>query len=224
MTNKPIPQDTFKYFLARFQKPPPRFTITLLIGGFVVITLAMVIVSGNFHPALFMRTASAVEAKPTATQIVKQNPADGILKISKDEIPVLQSLQQRQAILDKREQTVAQKEEELAQLQKHLEEKLANLSMLRREIGELIEERDAFEERRFEHLVKVYEGMKPAEAAPLVERLKNETAVRLFYRMKEKKVSRILGFIKPEIAARLSEHLASYQNTNEQASSSEERK
>jgi flagellar motility protein MotE (MotC chaperone) len=174
--------------------------------------------SGNFSPPLSMRTAAAVEQKEKATQVIKQTPTKEILKLSKDEIPLLQSLQKRQADLIKREQKVSKQEEELEQLKKHLEEKLANLEMLRNEIGELIKEREAFEERRFEHLVKVYEGMKPAEAGPLVERLNEETAVKLFYRMKEQKVSRIFGFIKPEIAAQLSERLASYQSTTDQAS------
>lgn len=216
MNNKPISNGVLKRFFSRLPHRQRQILIAFLVASPILITLGM-LVSGNLSPVLSMHTADAVEQSKKATQITKQTPSEGILKLSKDEIPLLQSLQKRQADLFKREQSVSKREEELEQLKIYLEEKLANVNMLRHEIGELIKEREAFEERRFEHLVKVYEGMKPAEAGPLLERLNKETAAKLFYRMKEQKVSRILGFIKPEIAVQLSEYLASYPSTNEQA-------
>jgi flagellar motility protein MotE (MotC chaperone) len=124
------------------------------------------------------------------------------------EIPLLRSLQERQEQLAERTKQLDQREETLRQVQQQIEEKLATLTLLRKEVGALLEEKTAFETKRFEHLVKVYEGMKPEEAAALVERLDQDTAVHLLAQMKGKKVSPILGALKPDVAVQLSERLA----------------
>jgi hypothetical protein len=135
-------------------------------------------------------------------------PPAPLFTLSASDIPLLQSLQERRKVIEDREKFVAEREAAFHLLQQQLEEKLASLTTLRKEIAALIGEKEAFEEKRFEHLVKVYEGMKPEEAASLIERLQEDTATKLFYHMKEKRVSQLLGFVKPEVAARLSERLA----------------
>lgn len=181
---------------------------TMVFGLFMVLVGFLFALGHVSSPFDFPHVASAKANQPDVLPTTKQPAAERLLSLSPGDIPLLQSLQERQNLLDAREQKLLQKEEELHQLKQYVEKKFNTLSMLRQEIGALIEEKEAFEARRFEHLVKVYEGMKPAEAAPLVERLNEETSVKLFYRMKEKKVSQILGFLKPDIAAHLSERLA----------------
>lgn len=139
-----------------------------------------------------------------------------LFTVSASDIPLLQSLQERHRVVEEREKHLTEREQTLHFLQQQIEEKLESLTTLRKEIGALIEEKEAFEEKRFEHLVKVYEGMKPEEAASLIERLQEDTAAKLFYRMKEKKVSQLLGFVKPEVAAKLSERLAALQQKDQQ--------
>jgi flagellar motility protein MotE (MotC chaperone) len=163
-------------------------------------------------PETSLRLALAKEPEAAPAKPASPPAEEPLLTLSTNDIPLLQSLQERQTLLDQRQKQLDQREAALQQLHKSIEEKLALLTVLRKEIGALIEEKEAFEEQRFEHLVKVYEGMKPAEAASLIERLQGDTAVKLFYRMKEKKVSQILGFISPDVAAKLSEQLAAYQN------------
>jgi flagellar motility protein MotE (MotC chaperone) len=200
-----IPQDT----PAVADSHHRRFLPYLSVLALALVILGLVFALGGFSlPDTALRLASARESEPETVKAPTQPPAEKLLTLSDGDIPLLQSLQERQTLLDARERQLAKQEEELRQLQQYLEEKLTTLAMLRKEIGALIEEKEAFEEQRFEHLVKVYEGMKPAEAASLIERLSEDTAVKLFYRMKEKKVSQILGFIKPEVAAKLSERLA----------------
>jgi flagellar motility protein MotE (MotC chaperone) len=143
-------------------------------------------------------------------------PSSPLFTLSASDIPLLQSLQERRKVIEEREKSVAEREAAFHSLEQQLEEKLASLTTLRKEIAALIGEKEAFEEKRFEHLVKVYEGMKPEEAASLIERLQEDTATKLFYRMKEKKVSQLLAFVKPEVAARLSERLAMQQQKDQQ--------
>jgi flagellar motility protein MotE (MotC chaperone) len=171
------------------------------------VAMGLAFVLGGFSPSKVVPSpAAAGENTPAKPQ--DSPKAEQMLTLSASDIPLLQSLQERQARLDEREKQLAAQEEALRALQRQLEEKLATLGILRKEIGELIEAKEAFEEKRFEHLVKVYEGMKPEEVASLIQRLNEDTAVKLFYQMKKKKVSQVLGFLHPDLAVRLSERLA----------------
>jgi flagellar motility protein MotE (MotC chaperone) len=125
-------------------------------------------------------------------------------------------LDERDQQLAKRDQQLAKREADLRLVQQQIEEKLTSLAMLRKEMSDLLQEKAAFEEKRFEHLVKVYEVMKPEEVSSLFERLNEDTAVRLLYQMKEKKAGQILASISPQVAARLSERLATQRQQESQ--------
>jgi flagellar motility protein MotE (MotC chaperone) len=184
-----------------------RFLPYVSVLVLVSLTVGLAFVLGGFPwPKPVLAPATAGENLPAQPE--GQTRTDPILTLSVSDIPLLQSLQERQARLEEREKQLAAQEESLRALQQQLEEKLATLAMLRKEIGDLVEAKEAFEEKRFEHLVKVYEGMKPEEVASLIQRLNEDTAVKLFYQMKKKKVSQVLGFLSPELAVRLSERLA----------------
>jgi flagellar motility protein MotE (MotC chaperone) len=190
----------------------------------VPLILGLVFVLGAVSPAKATRTPPA-EAKTPVKEIATTSP-EPLLTLKAGDIPVLKSLQERQALVEEREKQLATRETELRllQQQQQLEEKLATLSLLRKEVGELIQEKAAFDEKRFEHLVKVYEGMKAEEAASLIERLHEDTAVKLLYQMKEKKVGQILGSINPEVAAKLSERLAAQRQQEAQATTPKEKR
>ncbi len=160
---------------------------------------------------------------PTESKSPMQEPMaphaerEPLLALKTGDVPVLKSLQERQARVSEREQQLAEQEKRLAMreadlrlVQQQIEEKLTLLTTLRKEMGEVLQEQATFEEKRFEHLVKVYEVMKPAEVSSLVARLNEDTATRLLYQMKEKKVGQILAALAPEVAAKLSERLAVY--------------
>jgi flagellar motility protein MotE (MotC chaperone) len=194
-----------------------RFLPYLPVLILVPVVLGLAGLLGYFPPPEAVSgTATAGEKAAGQSRSPDAAPPPHLLTLSAQDIPLLQSIKERQAFVEEREQLLAKREEGLRFLQQQLEEKLTSLATLRKEIGALIEEKEAFEERRFDHLVKVYEGMKPEEAASLIERLQEDTAAKLFYRMKEKKVSQLLGFVKPDVAAKLSERLAAQQQKDQQ--------
>ena len=138
-----------------------------------------------------------------------------LLTLKAEDVPLLKSIQERQMQLDERDKQFANRDKQLANreadlrlVQQQIEDKLTTLALLRKEMGDLLQEKAAFEEKRFEHLVKVYEVMKPEEVSSLFERLNEDTAARLLYQMKEKKAGQILASISPQVAAKLSERLA----------------
>jgi len=157
-----------------------------------------------------------------------QQPAT-LLSLKAEDIPLLKSLRERQAQLEERDKQLAQREQQLAQreadlrlVQQQIEEKLTTLGMLRKAMGDLLQEKAIFEEKRFEHLVKVYEVMKPEEVSSLFERLNEDTAVRLLLQMKEKKAGQILAAISPQVAAKLSERLATQRHQVTQSAPTKE--
>ena len=190
-------------------------------------TLVGIVLGGLFDVFPPLQTAHSTmterqyaSQKIPVTKAKATKPPAPFFTLPPGQIPLLQSLQDRQARLEslaERERQLRKREEILVLLQKQIDAKLASLEILRKEIGILLLEKEAFEDQRFAHLVKVYEGMRPEEAASLVERLQAETAVRLFAHMKGRKVSKILESVKPEVAARLSERLAVLQQQAEHA-------
>jgi flagellar motility protein MotE (MotC chaperone) len=154
-----------------------------------------------------------------------------LLTLRAEDLPLLKTLRERQMQLDERDKQLATRDKQLANreadirlVQQQIEEKLTTLVMLRKEMSDLLQEKAAFEEKRFEHLVKVYEVMKPEEVSSLFERLNEDTAVRLLYQMKEKKAGQILASISPQVAAKLSERLATQRQQESQHTPVKEKK
>ncbi|MGE3540100.1 MAG: MotE family protein [Candidatus Tectimicrobiota bacterium] len=189
----------------------------LSLGCLALLGLALLLILGASSPP--RNTAPAApESRPAPQETAAARPErEPLLILKAGDIPILKSLQERQARLVERENLLMERETQLNMreaalrlVQQQIEEKLSMLSTLRKEMGEVLQEQAMFEEKRFEHLIKVYDVMKPADVSSLVSRLNEDTAVRLLYQMKEKKVGQILAALTPDVAAKLSERLAVY--------------
>jgi len=180
-------------------------SLTLLVPLFV----GLAVLLGGSAPAKTPPQRPGVEARipsPAMPQALRE--PEPLLTLKAEDVPLLKSLRERQMQLDERDKQLANREADLRLVQQQIEDKLTTLALLRKEMGDLLQEKAAFEEKRFEHLVKVYEVMKPEEVSSLFERLNEDTAARLLYQMKEKKAGQILASISPQVAAKLSERLA----------------
>ncbi len=187
-------------------------SLTLLVPLFV----GLAVLLGGSAPAKTPPQRPGVEARipsPAMPQALRE--PEPLLTLKAEDVPLLKSLRERQMQLDERDKQFANRDKQLANreadlrlVQQQIEDKLTTLALLRKEMGDLLQEKAAFEEKRFEHLVKVYEVMKPEEVSSLFERLNEDTAARLLYQMKEKKAGQILASISPQVAAKLSERLA----------------
>jgi len=187
-------------------------SLTLLVPLFVGLAVRL----GASAPAKTPPQSPGAEAKiPSPDMPQAPRAPEALLTLKVEDVPLLKSLRERQMQLDERDKQLTNRDKQLANreadlrlVQQQIEEKLTTLAMLRKEMSDLLQEKVAFEEKRFEHLVKVYEVMKPEEVSSLFERLNEDTAARLLYQMKEKKAGQILASISPQVAAKLSERLA----------------
>jgi len=113
---------------------------------------------------------------------------------------VLQKLSDRRAALDRRAQEVTQQEVVLKAAEQRVDEKLAKLKVMEQEIGGLVEQQAQQGDARLKGLVKIYETMKPREAARIFEELDTPTVLDVIGQMKEAKAAPILASMDPSKA------------------------
>ncbi len=82
------------------------------------------------------------------------------------------------------------------------------LMQLKATIEKLLQEEQAKEEARLQHLAKLYERMKPKEAAAAVEKMDRAFAARLLSLMGERPAAKILEALDSPIAADLSRRMS----------------
>jgi flagellar motility protein MotE (MotC chaperone) len=149
-------------------------------------------------------TAAATAPVAPATAQLPSDPT----RFTQSEIDLLQALSARRDQIDAREKSLAQREQLLQAAEKRLEEKVAELEGVKAELLRLIGRRNEEEDSRLRSLVRIYEAMKPKEAAQILEKLDMDVVVGVIERMKEAKVAPILAAMLPERAKTVTALLA----------------
>jgi len=109
---------------------------------------------------------------------------------------VLRGLEEKKTMIDKQQKVVEQEKKELNLFKEQIDEKIENLTALKKQIeGDLAlldqkkaqkeKEKDAEYEEKIGRLVKMYAGMKPKNAAQIVDKMDLEVAQEIFMRMRE---------------------------------------
>jgi flagellar motility protein MotE (MotC chaperone) len=146
-------------------------------------------------------TAGATPAPASSTaQRGASEPAPDPLLMSPSEIDVLQKLAQRRQELDKRAAEIAQQQVLLKAAEQRIDDKIAKLQSIETDIDGLADKRDQQEDARLKSLVKIYENMKPADAARIFEQLDMPILLEVLKRMREAKAAPILAAMDPEKA------------------------
>lgn len=103
----------------------------------------------------------------------------------------------RRAELEKSAKDVSMREALLSAAEKRIEQKLKELEGVRNEIQNLLKMGDERQSQQLESLVKIYETMKPKEAARIFEQLDLPVLLDVFQKMKETKTAPILAAMDP---------------------------
>ena len=125
-----------------------------------------------------------------------------------EELAVLQALSDRRDALDEREQILEARERQLAVAEQRIDEKIAELADLQVRIEELLALYDANEEEEIMSLVKIYETMKPKDAAPIFDTLDMDILLDIISRMSNIRSAPILARMDPARAQEVTELLA----------------
>ena len=139
---------------------------------------------------------------PTAAELAKE------AGLSPAELQVLQSLGTRRGQLDKREQDMDVQLALMAAAEAKLDAKIKALTGMKGDIAKLMVDADTKEQAEIDRLVKVFEGMKPKDAAPRIVLLDDSVRLPIAAKMKERSLSPIIAAMPPMEAKKLTEALA----------------
>jgi flagellar motility protein MotE (MotC chaperone) len=124
------------------------------------------------------------------------------------ESDVLERLGERRQQLDARERDLDMREKLIGAAEKRVEERVAELKAIEARIEASFGKRDEAEEEKLGALVKLYETMKPPDAAEIFNTLELSVLLDVVGRMKPAKASPIMAAMKPERAQEITVHLA----------------
>lgn len=128
--------------------------------------------------------------------------------LTDEEITLLQSLSERREAIEQRARELDQREILLKAAESRIDEKVAELEALRQSIEGLLAEHDEETEAQMKSLVKIYEAMKPKDAARIFGQLDLVVLLDVIERMKERKTAPILANMDPERAKTITLELA----------------
>ncbi|TVQ78253.1 MAG: hypothetical protein EA369_07235 [Bradymonadales bacterium] len=120
---------------------------------------------------------------------------------SREEVAALQTvLEQRSNLL---EQDIETQKEYVESLKRQVREHLEKIQVARNEIADFMNARDEQEEAKLRKLARFYEAMEPEQASPLLQRVQDDLAIKIFDRMDARKAGGILALYPAPRAAKI---------------------
>jgi len=139
-------------------------------------------------------------------------PMKDPLLLSPAEIEVLQQLSARRTQIDQRASELDQQQVVLQATEKRIDEKIAKLDALQKSIQVSVDKQNAADDARTQSLVKIYETMKPSDAAQILSQLDMPILLQMLSHMKEAKTAPILAAMDPTKAEAITTAMARRQN------------
>ncbi len=159
--------------------------------------------------------AQAAEHEPAsdADAAVNDPPAPNPLGLPKqdftaEELKVLQGLAARRQALDRRESNLAMREGLLEVTENRIEAMIAEMEFIKEQVEGLIIKFDEQEESELRRMVKIYETMKPKDAARILQELELDILLAIMERMKERSTAPVFAAMKSDRARLVTTELA----------------
>jgi len=150
-------------------------------------------------PAASSTPAAPAEAPPASGDGAKPHPSPAP-KFSASEVEVLTELSKRRAELDKRAEDLDHRELLLKAAEQRVDDKIAQLKDLQTQVDATVDKVKAEDDERLKSLVRIYENMKPKDAAAIFEGMDVPAVLDLLTRMKDLKTAPILAAMAPDKA------------------------
>jgi len=137
---------------------------------------------------------------PEPTTGAAASPNDDILDKSPAELDLLKQLAERRDELDKRDHELDTRETLIKVAEQRVDQKIQELTSLRQQIQTLLNTASEAQAAQVDNLVKIYETMKPKEAARIFETLDTPVLLGVIQRMKPAHTALIMAEMSPEKA------------------------
>ncbi len=125
---------------------------------------------------------------------------------------VLEALRARRAEIEAREAALAQREMLMAAAERRLADRLEELTLLRQRLEAEGRQRDDRTEQGWRQMVRLYEGMRPRDAAGIFDELEMAVLIQVLDRMREAKAAPVLAAMRPERARLVTTELARHRS------------
>lgn len=162
--------------------------------------------AGDGHGAA--RPASPASAASTPAASTPASVGAAPAPPSAGELQVLQRLSARRQALDARADELDRRADLLHAGEARLDQKLRELKEMQTLLQGLLKSQDAQQEAQMRSLVKIYENMKPRDAARIFEELEMATLLPVVERMGERRLAPVMADMNPAKARKITEELA----------------
>lgn len=145
---------------------------------------------------------------PTANDPAGQGSAFDPASFSPAEIEVLQRLAARRDEIEARGREMDMREALVKAAEARIDKKVGEMKAMQNTIENLLRKYDEQEDNKMKSLVKIYETMKPSDAARIFEQLDMPILLSVLERMKEAKAAPIIAAMDPGKAKTVTSELA----------------
>lgn len=157
------------------------------------------------NPPTDLMSDTATDAMPTMPEedraaIAARMLADDPTLLTQSEIDLLQKLAERRVEIDARAREMESREAMLAAAESRIQRKIEEFKALQATIESLVKTYDDQQSTKLGSLVKIYENMKPKDAARIFEELEMEVLLKVAERMKERSLAPIMAKMNPQRA------------------------
>jgi flagellar motility protein MotE (MotC chaperone) len=121
-------------------------------------------------------------------------------ELSESELLLASKLAERRTQLDKREQELLTRESLITVAEQRVDQKIKEMETLRTQLQGMLNQANTNQQQQLDNLVKIYETMKPPEAAKIFEALDQPVLMGVVQRMKPAKTAAIMAQMSPEKA------------------------
>ncbi len=151
--------------------------------------------------------AAAVSTPPAPICATSVKDLAAQAGISPNELNILQSLGQRRAELDQREGALNSREQLIEAADSKLDARVTQLQNLKGQIQTLIDQANKTSQDDTVRMVKVYESMKPKDAAAVLTTMSDDVRLPIAAGMKDRALAAVLGAMTPDAARELTEKM-----------------
>ena len=170
-----------------------------------------------YWPCGHVEQVPADEDDPEAvSRLVTNDPT----LLTQAEIDLLQRLSDRRELLETQEKEMEMRDGLLQAAEERIDKKIAELKNFQSTIEKLIKTYDDQQVAKIQSLVKIYENMKPKDAARIFEELDMDTLLLVSERMKERKLAPIMAKMNPARATEITVELSRLRNLPNETNSS----
>lgn len=163
---------------------------------------------GASSPPAAEQGSQAARARSPEPAPRREETPEGRCETPPAERALLESLRARRAEIEARDQALGEREMLIAAAERRLAERVETLSALQQRLESAEQARGEREEAGWRQMVKLYEGMRPRDAAAIFDELELPVLVQILSRMGERKAAPVLGAMRPERARLATAELA----------------